>query len=494
MAETTSTVLVVLLQAAGLGAVLCLAQFGLIYSCLPAVAAACLMCLRARRLRAHGGATNRSACVLVLGDIGRSPRMQYHAVSLSKHGYAVSFVGFLGTKPHQDVIGNERIKIIPISELRGLTAGPKILRYVAKVILQSLQLFYVLLKVDLPSYVLMQNPPGLPGIAVAWSVCALRGSRFIIDWHNYGYTIMALSHGETHPIVRVAKWYERFFGRFSRHNLCVTNAMKEDLQRHWNIKATTLYDKPPLIFRETPLEASHSLFMKMRDLYPPFQPRGETQREGAEQTAFTERDGDTGTVTLANGRPALLLSSTSWTEDEDFSVLLKALEDYEGFVEGGAALPSLVCVITGKGPQKEYYRTLIDRLRFKHVEICTPWRRARGEDYPVLLGSADLGVCLHKSSSGLDLPMKVVDMFGCCLPVCAIHFQCLHELVKHEENGLVFEDSQELAEQLKALLLDFPVEEGRLARFRRNLRASGQPRWDESWDRTVLPLLASDGV
>ncbi|KFP49102.1 Chitobiosyldiphosphodolichol beta-mannosyltransferase, partial [Cathartes aura] len=104
-------------------------------------------------------------------------------------------------------------------------------------------------------------------------------------------------------------------------------------------------------------------------------------------------------------------------------------------------------------------------------------------------GSADLGVCLHKSSSGLDLPMKVVDMFGCCLPVCAIYFDCLHELVKHNENGLIFRDSNELAEQLKMLFLGFPTLEGKLHNFRKNLRASKQLRWDESWDQTVLPLL-----
>ena len=51
-----------------------------------------------------------------------------------------------------------------------------------------------------------QNPPGLPSIAVAWLVCVLRGSSLIIDWHNYGYTIMALSHGLRHPVVRLAKW------------------------------------------------------------------------------------------------------------------------------------------------------------------------------------------------------------------------------------------------------------------------------------------------
>lgn len=50
-----------------------------------------------------------------------------------------------------------------------------------------------------------QNPPGLPSIAVVWLVCVLRGSRFVIDWHNYGYTIMALSHGQGHPVVQLAK-------------------------------------------------------------------------------------------------------------------------------------------------------------------------------------------------------------------------------------------------------------------------------------------------
>ncbi len=48
------------------------------------------------RLRQRDGGTDRRVCVLVLGDVGRSPRMQYHALSLSRHGFNVTFVGFLG--------------------------------------------------------------------------------------------------------------------------------------------------------------------------------------------------------------------------------------------------------------------------------------------------------------------------------------------------------------------------------------------------------------
>jgi beta-1,4-mannosyltransferase len=37
-----------------------------------------------------------SVQVLVLGDIGRSPRMQYHAMSIAKHAGRVDLIGYQG--------------------------------------------------------------------------------------------------------------------------------------------------------------------------------------------------------------------------------------------------------------------------------------------------------------------------------------------------------------------------------------------------------------
>ncbi|XP_044274460.1 chitobiosyldiphosphodolichol beta-mannosyltransferase isoform X2 [Varanus komodoensis] len=260
-------------------------------------------------------------------------------------------------------------------------------------------------------------------------------------------------------------------------------------------RAVTFHDKPASFFKETPLRVQHQLFMKLAKDYAPFKAQLVAEpllSDDVEQSAFTQLDTRSGTVTHGPGRPALLISSTSWTEDEDFSILLKALEEYERDCTEEAKLPPLVCVVTGKGPLKEYYQEQMAALHFKHVQMCTPWLEA--EDYPLLLGSADLGVCLHKSSSGLDLPMKVVDMFGCYLPVCAVHFRCLHELVKHEVNGLIFRDSSELAEQLKMLFWEFPTEKSKLNFFRRNLRTAKQLQWDESWEQAIFPLFSSDLV
>lgn len=43
--------------------------------------------------------TARHAVVVVLGDVGRSPRMQYHAMSLAKHGFSVTLLGFCSECP-----------------------------------------------------------------------------------------------------------------------------------------------------------------------------------------------------------------------------------------------------------------------------------------------------------------------------------------------------------------------------------------------------------
>ena len=70
----------------------------------------------------------------------------------------------------------------------------------------------------------------------------------------------------------------------------------------------------------------------------------------------------------------------------------------------GSGLPRLL-LVTGKGPQRAAYQRLMQQQDLRRVAFRTLWLEP--EDYPRLLGACDMGVCLHTSSSGLDLPMKV---------------------------------------------------------------------------------------
>ena len=148
-------------------------------------------------------------------------------------------------------------------------------------------------------------------------------------------------------------------------------------------------------------------------------------------------------------RPALLLSSTSWTADEDFSLLLTALDKYQTAIHSGKVLPRLLVIITGKGAlRRPFEKAALEREVTTWTDVCVRCHFLSAKDYPTLLGCADLGVSLHTSSSGRDLPMKVVDMFGCGVPVLARGFGCIDELVKHEENGVVFDTGDELGQQM----------------------------------------------
>lgn len=118
-------------------------------------------------------------------------------------------------------------------------------------------------------------------------------------------------------------------------------------------------------------------------------------------TTFSDPDADPSSTlfTDASGyllptRPALLVSSTSWTADEDFSILLRALSEYERAARArDARLPKVVVLVTGKGAGKRAFEDAVARREqlegWEWVRVRTEWLER--EDYPRLLGTWTTG-------------------------------------------------------------------------------------------------------
>ena len=404
--------------------------------------------------------------------------MQYHALAFASSLAEVDLVGYAGSAPQRAVRDHAHITchLLPPPLLQRHHRLPRLLFLgyaLLKVLRQSWQLLWMLLFiVSKPTFIVMQNPPAVPTLLIALLVARLRAAKLVIDWHNFGYTMLSLQLGQKHPAVRLARWYEHVMGRRADAHLCVSRAMQTELQRHWHLQnVSVLYDRPAEVFAPTPLFERQALFRRLPEtatFLPGYRPE-------------------------ASDRPALIVSSTSWTADEDFSILLDAASRWDALIrrheeqKPERLFPQVYMLITGKGPLREFYEEHIARLRLHKIHVQTLWLAI--EDYPLLLGAADLGLCLHRSSSGLDLPMKIADMFGSGLPVCALDYgPCLTELVRHGENGLVFSTSEQLANQLYELFQGFPSATPLLARLRRNASECGRVRWREGWQKDALPV------
>ncbi|KAI1374011.1 glycosyltransferase family 33 protein [Hypoxylon crocopeplum] len=411
-----------------------------------------------------------SVQVLVLGDIGRSPRMQYHALSVARHGGRVDLIGYHESPPHPDLLANPRVKIYPLASPPSVLKSrliPFIISGPLKVLWQVWTLVRVLGYQTPPArWLLVQNPPSIPTLAVALLISVLRNTHLIIDWHNFGWTILAGTKGRDHPFVEISKAYECALGQAApTANITVTHAMKRQLEQPpYNVKAPilTLHDRPASIFQ--PLKS----LPDRRD----FLERLPETRDFASN--------------IMAGQIRLVVSSTSWTPDEDFSLLLEALVAYS---KEAAACP-IIAIITGKGPQKAFYEEKIQGLQRKgqlpNIRILTAWLTM--EDYARLLSCADLGICLHMSSSGVDLPMKVVDMFGSGLPVAAYSgYESFGELVEEGVNGCGFTTADELATTLERLFSEKGSAE--LRTLREGARKESDLRWDEEWDRVLGRVL-----
>ena len=90
----------------------------------------------------------------------------------------------------------------------------------------------------------------------------------------------------------------------------------------------------------------------------------------------------------------------------------------------------------------------------------------------------------------LPLPLQVVDMFGCGLPVCATAYECIDELVANGHNALLFNGPQQLAGHLLILFEGFPARSSeQLSHMRHAVAASAAVSWEASWDKIVAPII-----
>jgi hypothetical protein len=84
-------------------------------------------------------------------------------------------------------------------------------------------------------------------------------AKWIIDWHNLGYSLLAMTYGPRHPLVRLARTLEYGLGSLADAHLCVTEALKADLlasnPRFASTSISVCRDHPAPIFRRsTPKE------------------------------------------------------------------------------------------------------------------------------------------------------------------------------------------------------------------------------------------------
>ena len=433
-----------------------------------------------------------NAAVLVVGDLNRSPRMLNHCLALTEafpNINEISLIGYNGGDIRSDIANNPKIKQYHIRKgiNKFLSKLPRFLFILAaliKIILQTLSLTWILFRIPKFKFLILQNPPGIPSMLICWIICRLRGAKFIIDWHNYGYTILKVNN-RPNFLVNLACKYEKYLGKKSDLNFCVSQAEKRDLKKEFNIDAICLPDRPVkgLFKFLNELEANDLYKNYPNELYSLI---------------------DTHLPENKNLKPIVMISSTSWTPDEDFSMLLDAFIKTEEMIKESIEdktqkniynitedkIKKILFLITGRGPMRDKFMDKVSEANLKYFDVKSIWLES--DDYPKLLSLVDLGISLHYSSSGIDLPMKVVDMFSGCLPVASVYYETINELVKENENGFLFKNSKDLGKILKNVIIELSATGKceKIIKFRENLHKElDKNDWVSQWKQRIPPAL-----
>jgi beta-1,4-mannosyltransferase len=395
--------------------------------------------------------------------------MQYHALALAVNEGDVDLVGLEGAPLHAALTAEPRVRSYRLADrafASRTSSGRR--RFVAmsaaRASAQAAALFSTLMRLPKPDAILVQNPPAVPTLAAAWTAARLRGARFVIDWHNLSHTILAVRLGEHHRAVRALARSERRWARRADAHFAVSQGLADWLHREWRVRATVVYDRPPAMFVKPPLETANELWQRLAR-----------------------------NLSLGARRIPLVVAPTSWTIDEDVDLLLEALERAERTLNArlgpaDASAPDLAVLLTGRGEMKANFEQRLARRDFKRIAVRTAW--VEPQDYPTLIGMADAGLCMHQSSSGLDLPMKLSDFRGAGVPVCVLDYApVLTEVLTPGHEGVTFHEPGQLAAIFTALVTADLAAVPLFAASRTWLASHPAERWQDHWNASAKEVL-----
>lgn len=258
------------------------------------------------------------------------------------------------------------------------------------------------------------------------------------------------ANGAGRLAVRVARFVELACYRAAKEVWTVSQAMKRYLQDSaCCTHVRVVYDRP----RRNMLNA----VSQMRE--------EDCERVVAETREIAERYGRKGEI----GK--IVVVSTSWTPDEDMDMFLQAVREWESRER------LFTVVVTGNGPGRYMFEQQVANMQLNYVQVWFVW--IREEDYARFLSCCHVAVCMHHSSSGLDLPMKVVDYFACRLPVVVRWYDTLGEMVKRGTDGVGFDDLNGLVQGVDDLMGD----KGDAIRLGRRRESKGV--WEDEWQAQV---------
>lgn len=413
----------------------------------------------------------------------------YHALSLANHGHQVDLVGFCGHPLPSCVATHQNICTLnlmhPVELPVFLRQLSFVLHSMLRVLIHTAQFVFTLLRIPHPAVVLVQTPPAVPTLAIVHFICFMRRSHLVIDWHNLGFTL--LRHARRPAILcKAYEYFECCFGRGAAANFCVSRCMQEMLHKDWGISAVVLHDKPQELFKQYSPEDTHALFLgSNRSILVPHILEGMFTQNSTPFT-FCSQDGKIARRILGEeATMGLVVSSTSWTEDENFDAFFQALSFYDLACEGCPQYLPLLVVVTGDGPKRSLFEQRVRNRRFHHVHVRTGFLNEL-RDYAILLSSAHIGISMHTSSSGIDLPMKVVDMLGCRLPVVGLSFPAFPELLTDGANGFAVPNEEDtVAADIARHLIRLIHHADEIRALKANIDISS---WQESWDAVAWPI------